>query len=390
MLNKKMKICVVITARPSYSRVKSLLLAIKRSSRFDLQIVLAASALLDKFGKVEEEIINDGFSISYRVHNLVETDNDPSSMGITTGLGIVQLTQLFTQMRPDIVVTIADRFETLATSVAASYSGITLIHIQGGEITGNIDERVRHANTKLADIHFASCASAKQVILNMGENPSYVFNAGCPSLDLIANMKDLPAFVLQKEIDKKGVGSLISISNPFLVSLLHPVTTELQSSEEQATQLLHTILSTDIPCFWFWPNADAGTSGTSRALRKFREENPNNKFRFIKNLSPETFISLLKRSIGLLGNSSSGIRECSFLGVPVVNIGSRQNGRERGPNVIDVGNNEKEISAALQSIISIKKHFDPSYIYGHGDSGERICQILTELELPNGKMFNLI
>ena len=267
MSNEK-TLCVVVTARPSYSRIKSLLFAIKKSRQFDLQLILTASALLDKFGKVENEIVSDGFSISARVHTLVETDNDPSSMGITTGLGIVQLTQL-SQNRPYAVITIADRYETLSTAVAASYSGITLIHIQGGEITGNIDERVRHAITKLADIHFPSCASAEKVILNMGEDPSFVFNVGCPSIDLIAEMKDLSVFELQKEIDARGVGATVSVSKPFLVCLLHPVTTELKLTEEHAQQLLSAIRSLDCPCVWFGQML-MGTSETSRAIRKFR------------------------------------------------------------------------------------------------------------------------
>ena len=389
MSNEKKTLCVVVTARPSYSRIKSLLFAIKKSRQFDLQLILTASALLDKFGKVENEIVSDGFSISARVHTLVETDNDPSSMGITTGLGIVQLTQLFSQNRPYAVITIADRYETLSTAVAASYSGITLIHIQGGEITGNIDERVRHAITKLADIHFPSCASAEKVILNMGEDPS-LFLMLVASIDLIAEMKDLSVFELQKEIDARGVGSTVSVSKPFLVCLLHPVTTELKLTEEHAQQLLSAIRSLNCPCVWFWPNADAGTSETSRAIRKFREQYPKNQIRFMKNLPPEVFISLLKKSIGLVGNSSAGIRECSYLGLPVVNIGSRQNGRERGDNVIDVKNNEFEILSALSNLIKGNKVYEPTYIYGSGNAGEQICKIIEEIDFPKEKIFRLV
>ena len=387
MLNKK-KICVVITARPSYSRVKSLLVALKESIEFDLQIVLSASALLDKYGKVEKVIEKDGFEITAKFNTIVDSDDDPSSMGITTGLGIIQLSQFFSNYRPDIVLTIADRFETLATAVAASYSGITLAHIQGGEITGNIDERVRHAITKLSDIHFSSSESAKNVIIQMGENPKYVFNVGCPSIDLVANARPISKTLIRQHLFKNGVGYDVVISKPYLVAIMHPVTTEIHLSDLHTTNLLNAINTSGFQCFWFWPNVDTGSSGTSRAIRKFRENNPDNKMRFIKNLDPEVFITLLKGSVGLIGNSSVGIRECAYLAIPVINIGIRQKGRDRADNVIDVGNKTEDLIKSIEKIKNLKKgYLKSSNIYGSGNSGKKISKILSKIILPKEKIF---
>ncbi|WP_338359058.1 UDP-N-acetylglucosamine 2-epimerase, partial [Yeosuana marina] len=179
----KRKICVVITARPSYSRIKTALKAIEAHPKLELQLVVAASALLGRYGNAINYIEEDGFKIDEKVFIVLEGENK-TSMAKTTGLGVMELANTFYNLKPDAVITIADRFETIATSIAASYQNIPLVHIQGGEVTGNIDEKVRHANTKLADIHFVASEDAKTRVLKMGEDENYVFNTGCPSIDI--------------------------------------------------------------------------------------------------------------------------------------------------------------------------------------------------------------
>ena len=182
------KICVVVTARPSYSRIKTALTAIKKHPKLELQLVIAGSALLGRYGNAVEFIEKDGFEIAEKVFMVLEGEN-PTSMAKTTGLGVMELANVFYKLQPNAVITIADRFETIATSIAASYQNIPLIHIQGGEVTGNIDEKVRHANTKLADLHLVASEDAKERVLKMGENPTMVFNTGCPSIDLAHEIK---------------------------------------------------------------------------------------------------------------------------------------------------------------------------------------------------------
>lgn len=373
------KICAVITARPSYSRVKTVLQAIKDHPKLELQLVVAGSALLDRYGNAVNFIEKDGFTIDEKVFMVLEGENK-TAMAKTTGLGVMELANVFYNLQPDAVLTIADRFETIATSIAAAYQNIPLIHLQGGEVTGNIDEKVRHANTKLADIHFVTSEDAKERVLKMGEDESYVFNTGCPSIDIAYEVQNNPKLDFDPFEKYGGVGGTFSLNDGYLVVMQHPVTTEYDAAKKDVLKTLQIIDELKIPTFWFWPNVDAGADGTSNGIRSFREKNNPQHIRFFKNMEPVDFLRLLVNSKCLIGNSSVGIRECSFLGVPVVNIGTRQNKRLRGANVIDVGYNEEEIKNAIKAQISNPKN-EKSNIYGNGDSGKKIAEILSDIIL---------
>ncbi len=381
-MNKR-KICVVITARPSYSRIKTALLAIKNHEKLELQLVVAGSALLGRYGNAVDFIEKDGFKIDEKVFMVLEGEN-PTSMAKTTGLGVMELANVFYKLQPDAVVTIADRFETIATSIAASYQNIPLIHIQGGEVTGNIDEKVRHANTKLADMHLVASEDAKDRVIKLGEEPKSVFNTGCPSIDLANEVKQNPDLDFNPIEKYGGVGENINWQDGYLVVMQHPVTTEYNSAKSDVTKTLEAVHQLDMPTFWFWPNVDAGSDGTSAGIRRFREiKNPKN-IRFFKNMQPLDFLKLLKNSKCLIGNSSAGIRECSFLAVPTVNIGTRQNRRQRGSNVIDVDYNKAEIKTAVFNRLKAKNIIAET-IYGTGDSGKLIANILAEEPLQYKK-----
>ena len=375
----KRKICVVITARPSYSRIKTALIAIKNHPKLELQLVIAGSALLNRYGSSIDYIENDGFEIKEKVFMVLEGDN-ATSMGKTTGLGIMELSSVFYRLQPDAVITIADRFETIATSIAASYQNIPLVHIQGGEVTGNIDEKVRHANTKLADIHLVASQDAYERVIKMGERPEVVFNTGCPSIDLALEIKNNPTLDFDPFKKYGGVGELINWKDGYIVVMQHPVTTEYKSAREDVLKTLDVIKELNIPTFWFWPNVDAGSDGTSSGIRRFREINQPKNIHFFKNMEPNDFLKLLANSKCLIGNSSVGIRECSYLGVPVVNIGTRQNNRKRGDNVIDVPHNENKIRAAIEVQI-LRKQINSEPIYGYGNAGFQIAKTLAEVPL---------
>ncbi len=382
----KRKICVVITARPSYSRIKSALRAIDEHPDLELLLVIAASALLGRYGTAVRYIEEDGFEIKAKVFNVLEGGN-LAAQAKTTGLGIIELTNVFESLKPDAVITIADRFETMSTAIAASYLNIPLVHIQGGEVTGNIDEKVRHAITKLSDIHFVSSKKAQERVIKMGEKPPSVFHTGCPSIDLAHEV------TLDSQLDFNpykrygGVGLQPDYQKGYLVVMQHPVTTEYEQSRSQAKETLAAIYDLKIPTFWFWPNVDAGSDGTSNAIRSFRENYNFNHIQFFKNMKPNDFLKILKNSLCLLGNSSVGIRECAYLGIPVVNIGSRQNGRERGHNVLDVDYQKEAIKTAIQSQI---KHgsYAKDAIYGDGDSGVKIANLLAKVPLTYHKILN--
>ncbi|WP_179005945.1 UDP-N-acetylglucosamine 2-epimerase [Winogradskyella forsetii] len=373
------KIAVVITARPSYSRVKTVLKAIQDNPSLELQLIVAASALLERYGSAVNYIINDGFEIAAKVFNVLEGEN-LTAAAKTTGIGILELSTVFENLKPDIVVTVADRFETMATAIAASYMNIPLAHIQGGEVTGNIDEKVRHAITKLADYHFVASEDAHNRVLKLGEEPKMIFNTGCPSIDIakdIANSDKLP-FDPYKIYG--GVGASPDLSKGYVVVMQHPVTTEYKDSRRHVEETLAVVSQLNLPVLWFWPNVDAGADGTSSGIRSYREHHELNHVHFFKNMKGDDFLNLLNHASCLVGNSSVGIRECAYLGVPVVNIGTRQNRRERGENVIDVPYKRDAIYKAIQNQIKIKKT-SKSLVYGDGNAGEKIANHLRQLPL---------
>ncbi|PQJ73314.1 UDP-N-acetylglucosamine 2-epimerase [Polaribacter butkevichii] len=376
----KRKICAVVTARPSYSRIKTALLAIKNHPELELQLVVAGSALLGRYGNAVDFIEKDGFVVDEKVFMVLEGENK-TAMAKTTGLGVMELANVFYKLKPDAVITIADRFETIATSIAAAYQNIPLIHIQGGEVTGNIDEKVRHANTKLADIHLVASEEAKERVIKLGEEPDFVINTGCPSIDLAKEIKENPKLTFNPLEKYGGVGANVDWQNKgYIVVMQHPVTTEYEAAKEDVLKTLEAVTELDIPTFWFWPNVDAGADGTSNGIRTFREINKPQNIHFFKNMEPQDFLKLLVNSKCLIGNSSVGIRECSYLGVPVVNIGTRQNRRQRGNNVVDVSYDKEGIKEAILNQIENTK-ISSSTIYGDGASGQKMADVLSKIPL---------
>lgn len=377
-MNKR-KICAVVTARPSYSRIKTALKAIQEHPKLELQLVVAGSALLGRYGNAVNVIEKDGFKIDEKVFMVLEGEN-PTAMAKTTGLGVMELSNVFYNLKPDAVITIADRFETIATSIAAAYQNIPLVHIQGGEVTGNIDEKVRHANTKLADLHLVASEDAKDRVIKLGEDPEYVLNTGCPSIDLAKQVLENTDHNVDPIKKYGGVGANLDISNGYLVVMQHPETNRYKSAREDVLATLKAIHELNIPTFWFWPNVDAGSDKTSGGIRHFREVHDPENIRFFKNMEPNDFLHLLKNCDCLVGNSSVGIRECSYIGVPTVNIGTRQNRRQRGKNVLDVDYDKDLIKAAIQERIGQKGRLSEN-IYGDGNSGKRIAEALATTKL---------
>lgn len=376
-MNTKRKICVVVTARPSYSRIKTALRAIQQHPELELQLVVAASALLDRYGSAVNYIEQDGFEITAKVFNVLEGEN-LTAAAKTTGIGILELSTVFDNLKPDIVVTIADRFETMATAISAAYMNIPLAHVQGGEVTGNIDEKVRHSITKLADYHFVASEDAQQRVIKLGEDPGFVFNTGCPSIDLAAEVLQSPALDFDPYLKYGGVGTKPDLTNGYIVVMQHPVTNEHTESRKHIEETLAAVKDLQKPVLWFWPNVDAGADGTSTGIRAFREMHKSQHMHFFKNMEGEDFLRLLVNSDCLIGNSSVGIRECAFLGIPVINVGTRQHKRERGHNVTDVGYHKTEILVALENILNNKRP-QPSHVYGGGDAGKQIAALLATL-----------
>lgn len=370
---------MVVTARPSYSRVKTALQGIQAHPHLRLQLVVAASALLDRYGSVVNQIDRDGFAIDEKVFMVLEGEN-PTSMAKTTGMGILELATTFLNLKPDVVVSVADRYETIGTAIAGAYMNIPVAHIQGGEVTGSIDEKVRHAVTKLADIHLVASEDARQRVLKLGERAESIFNTGCPSIDLAAEIMAAPQLDFDPFERYSGVGRSLDLGQGYAVVMQHPVTTEYQQSRAHIVQTLEAVAQLNIPVLWFWPNVDAGSDGTSSGIRHYRELGRTDRVHFFKNMAPMDFLRLLYNARVLIGNSSVGIRECAFLGVPVVNIGSRQGGRARGRNTIDVGYHSAEIVQAAERQMAHGR-FASDPIYGDGTAGKKIAEVLATCPL---------
>lgn len=369
------KICVVVGSRANYSSIKSAMRAIQNHPDLELQVVVGASAVLDRYGAVANLIEKDGFKPAARVFMLVEGET-PATMAKSTGLGLLELPTIFDQLQPDIVLTVGDRFETMATTLAAAYMNIPLAHTMGGEVSGTIDESIRHAVTKFAHIHFPACTDARDRIIKLGERPEDVYLVGCPRIDLVAEVIERDKNGLGEDVFAEGVGGKFDLSQPFLMLSQHPVTTEYGEGERQIHETLMAIHQLGVPTIALWPNADAGSEDIARGMRKFREHYDDSKIHFFKNLPTDTYIRLMNRTACLIGNSSSAIREGAFIGTPSVNIGSRQNMRQRGSNVIDVDDNCQAISDAITQQLKHGK-YDSEPIYGDGHAGERIADVLT-------------
>src|SRR5512145_336352 len=244
------KICVVVTARPSYSRIRTALRAIQHHADLELQLVVAASALLDRYGNAIQSIERDGFPIAARVYMVVEGENLVTSAK-STGLGLVELATVFDNLQPDAVVTVADRYETLATAVAASYMNIPVVHVQGGEVTGSIDEKVRHSVTKLSNLHLVSTKLARERVIRLGEEPETVVLTGCPSIDIAAEVAARPALDFDPFSKYGGVGPQTDLSRGYLVVMQHPVTTEYDGARHQVEETLYAVRDFGLPVLWF-------------------------------------------------------------------------------------------------------------------------------------------
>jgi UDP-hydrolysing UDP-N-acetyl-D-glucosamine 2-epimerase len=369
----KRRICIVVNSRANYGRIKSVLRAVQEHDALELQLVIGASALLQRFGGVRSVIEADGFTPVATVHTIIEGET-PTTMAKSTGLGVIELATQFENLKPDIVLTVADRFETIATAIAASYMNIPVAHTQGGEVTGSIDEGVRHAVTKLAHLHFPATALAAANVLRMGEDPATVFLTGCPSIDVVADLDlQLPADIFERY---KGVGAEIDPGRPYVVVLQHPVTTEYGQGFAQINETLEAVRRLGLQTVWLWPNVDAGSDDVSKGLRVAREHGRAPGIHFYRNFTPEDYARLIANAACLIGNSSSALREGAFLGVPAVDVGTRQRGREHGHNVVHAGYDHSAIEAAARRQIAHGRYARDDR-FGSGDAGRRIAEVLA-------------
>jgi len=361
----------VVTARPSWSRVKNLVheylnLVDPRAC----SISLVGPALSDRYGKLHEQMPK---GIVAKNFFTLQDGDELSTVAKSCLSGASALVQSWELSCPGAVLVVADRTETLGVSTAASIMQIPLVHLQGGETSGSIDDKVRNANSQLADYHLTTNNNTAQRLIRMGRDEEKIAVIGCPSIDIVKERIDLKAKINPYSTDYSGVGDEFSTQEDFGLILFHPDTFDRKSNKIWVESILESIEESTLNWFWFWPNPDYGSSEIAKLIRTKRESRTVNKIKFIVNLDPEKFIDLTLGARILLGNSSYGIREASYVGLPVINLGNRQKNRERSNNVLDINTPKNFMEDWKDHAI---KSFERSLIYGEGNAGKLGAQAI--------------
>ena len=365
------KILVVLVDRANYGRIKPVMAAIENDSELELEVLCTGTMLLPRFGKVVDIVETDGFNVVSKIYMEIEGSNT-TTMSKSIGLGIVEFSTEYDRIKPDVVLLIGDRYEALAATISAAYMNLPIAHIQGGEVSGSIDESCRHAITKFAHLHFPSTERSAEYILRMGERVDTVYNVGCPVGDYIMGLPD----DLTSADFEDGLGAGVDPKKPYILVIFHPVTTHEESLCE-TEEILYALNEIGMQTVWLWPNVDAGADRISKAIRLFREKNNPDWLYLAKNFKPETFQKILKYSACAVGNSSSFIRDSTFSGTPVVLVGDRQVGRERGKNLVEAMINRDSITKTIREQLEVGRYVG-SDIYGDGSASGKIVSILKK------------
>ncbi len=370
----KKKILLITERRADYSKLKPILNEIKNSKKLDYYLIVTGSHLLKEHGNTINEIKKDRFIIHKKFHMYDSNGKDSGSHMVRSfGRAIVELSKIIEQVKPDIILTGFDIGANFAAAVVGAHLNIHVAHIEGGEVSGTIDDSIRHATTKFAHLHFTSNKDATNRIIKMGENSKNVFTVGNPVLDNLKNIPNIDQKILSKKYN-------LDPEKRFIILLQHTVTTEVNIQSKHITSIINALKEINIQFIIIHGNADAG----SKNILKIINQSKLNQFKTIPYIE---FINLLKYSSGLVGNSSSGIIETPFLKIPTVNIGSRQSGRLQATSVINTTYNKNSIKKAILFVLNDKKFLmslkSTKSLYGTGNSGKKIIKILENLDLKN-------
>lgn len=368
------KVCVVLVDRANYGRLKPVMRAIQRHPGLELQVLAAGTMVLERFDLPVRVVREHGFPVDGEIYIELE-GSTPSSMAKSVGFGVVEFASEFQRLKPDLVLLIGDRYEALAAAIAAAYMNLCIVHIQGGEVSGSIDESARHAITKFAHYHFPSTRRSAEYIIRMGEDPATILGVGCPSSDIA---RELDRTLRPEVINSRGSGALIDASRPFLLVIFHPTTTEFGGEQKQMQELLAALKALATQTVLLWPNIDAGADHVSKAIRTFRDRNKPWWLRTVINLPPEDYLRVLANAACAIGNSSSFVRDASYFGTPVVLVGNRQDGRETDVHVVRVPPAAEAVVEAVRRQLEHGR-YAPSTLYGDGHVSERIAEALATL-----------
>jgi UDP-hydrolysing UDP-N-acetyl-D-glucosamine 2-epimerase len=365
----------VLVDRANYGRLKPVIREVQAHPELELQLIAAGTMVLERFDLPVDVVRRDGFHVNSEIYIELE-GSTPTTMAKSLGFGVVEFASEYRRLNPDVVLLIGDRYEALAAALAAAYMNLCLAHIQGGEVSGSIDESARHAITKFAHYHFPSTDRAAEYIVRMGERPENVLEIGCPSSDIA---RTLDRTLSSDVVNSRGGGGLIDISKPYLLVVFHPTTTEFGGEEAQIEQLLLSLNQLEQQTILMWPNIDAGADHVSKAIRRFRESVRPQWLRSLINLPPEDYLRVLANAACAVGNSSSFVRDAGYFGTPVVLVGNRQEGREFDEHVIAVPPLADDVVSAVAQQL-FRGRYDRSTLYGDGHVAPRIANALAKLE----------
>ncbi len=348
-------ICVSLTNRTNYSKLKPVLFALREVPETNIQIVLSSTILLERYGNGYQDLVKDGFAIDFKIDCTLLNDSH-AAMAKTVGLSIVEHSSYFQWRQPDLLIIVGDRFDMLAPAVAASMMNIPIAHIQGGELSGTIDNVIRDVITRFASLHFVATEQSAQNLINYGVDSSKVFDYGCPAVEYVSQI-DVGANFDPKRLAKSFKRKIsIAPNDQYFLVMIHPDTTN--RNDVSMDLVLDAVASFKVKAFIFYPNVDANNSEIVSSIAKYKT---NQNFYMIRHMPLEGFIHLLAHCSCMISNSSSGIREAASFGIPVVNVGFRQVDRQRNSNVFDIGNDYKRLSEVIRS--SVGKHYGTSNIY---------------------------
>ena len=368
----KKKVMIITERRADYSKLRPIIELIKKSSKLEYNLIVTGSHLLKKHGYTINEIKKDGFKITSKFKMFSNNGKDTGfEMTRSFGRSVIHLSNIIEKIKPDIILSGFDISANFAAAIIGAHTNHIVAHLEAGEITGTIDESIRHSISKFAHIHFTSNNKATKRLIKMGENPKFIFTVGSPTLDKIKKMRLIPKKELEHEFG-------LNLDKPFIIMMQHTVTTEINKIDEYFIETLKAIKEMKIQTIIIHGNTDAGSETISKIIK-------NSKIHNYPNLPYEKYINLLKHASVLVGNSSSGIIEAPFLHIPSINIGTRQSGRLSSKSVINVKYNKKKIKKAIEKTIKDKKYLSKvkknENCYGNGNAAIKIVKILEKLEL---------
>ncbi|MDB2464710.1 UDP-N-acetylglucosamine 2-epimerase [Amylibacter sp.] len=366
----KKTICVSLSNRTNYSKLKTVLLELSKYEEISFYIVLSSSILLERYGSGYKDLEKDGFEIDKKIDCILMNDTH-EAMAKTIGLSVIEHATYFASRTPDLLLIVGDRFDMLAPAVSAGTMNIPIAHIQGGELSGTIDNVIRDVLTKFSSLHFVATEKSMQNLINYGIDKETIYNFGCPAVEYITKL-DIGDRFNASHISKKFKNPInIGMNEKFFLIMVHPDTTDKKDVDME--KVLKVVNSFGLKAFIFYPNVDANNTDIVSNIAKY---NNNNNFFMIRHMPLEDFVYTMAHCVCMIGNSSSGIRESASFSTPFINIGERQIGRERNQNTIDIGDDYEGLEATIKLCMNTK--LEKKNIYYQENCSQRIANKIVE------------